>query len=140
MKKYIGTKLIEAEKILRVDGKMQPCDWPVPNNSKVEHGYKVRYADGSYDYMTVLYMHDDNIDNLSVGQMLTQGEYFYHSGTTGNSSGAHIHIAVYRGKYDPSMPFATGDVYAEDAFFVLDDTVIHEDYGLEWVSVSAAES
>jgi len=101
---------------------------------------KVRYADGSYDYMTVLYMHDDNIDNLSVGQMLTQGEYFYHSGTTGNSSGAHIHIAVYRGKYDPNMPFATGDVYAEDAFFVLDDTVIHEDYGLEWVSVSAAES
>lgn len=46
MKKYIGTKLIEAEKIVRVDGKMQPFDWPIPNGSKVEHGYKVRYADG----------------------------------------------------------------------------------------------
>lgn len=114
--------------------------YAVCNGVWIQSVDKVRYADGSYDYMTVLYMHDDNIDNLSVGQMLTQGEYFYHSGTTGNSSGAHIHIAVYRGQYNENMPFATGDVYAEDAFFVLDDTVIHTDYGLEWVSVSAAET
>lgn len=114
--------------------------YAVCNGVWIQSVDKVRYADGSYDYMTVLYMHDDNIDNLSVGQMLTQGEYFYHSGTTGNSSGAHIHLAVYRGQYHENMPFATGDVYAEDAFFVLDDTVIHTDYGLEWVSVSAAES
>ena len=47
MKRYIGTKLIEAEKIVRVDGKMQPLDWPIPSeNARVEHGYKVRYADG----------------------------------------------------------------------------------------------
>ena len=46
MKKYIGTKLIEAEKTVRVDGKMQSVDWPVPDGAKVEHGYKVRYADG----------------------------------------------------------------------------------------------
>ena len=46
MKRYIGTKLIEAEKIVRVDGKMQPLDWPVPSGSTVEYGYKVRYADG----------------------------------------------------------------------------------------------
>ncbi len=100
---------------------------------------KVRYADGSFDYMTVLYMHDDNIDNLSVGQMLTQGEFFYHSGTTGNSSGAHVHIAVYRGEYRDDMPFATGDVNAEDAFFVLDDTVIRDDYGIAWKSVSESD-
>lgn len=100
---------------------------------------KVRYADGSYDYMTVLFMHDDNIDNLSVGQMLTQGEYFYQSGTTGNSSGAHIHVAVYRGQYNENMHFGSGDVDVEDAFFVMDDTVIHEDYGLSWVYVSDVE-
>lgn len=100
---------------------------------------KVRYADGSYDYMTVLFMHDNNIDNLTVGQMLTQGEYFYQSGTTGNSSGAHIHLAVYRGEYRADMVFGSGDIYAEDAFFLMDDTVIHNDYGLEWVSVSAAD-
>lgn len=46
MKKYIGTKLIEAEKAVRVNGEVQPLDGPVPEGSKVEHGYKVRYADG----------------------------------------------------------------------------------------------
>ncbi len=97
----------------------------------------MRYADGSYDYMTVLFMHDDNIDNLTVGQMLTQGEYFYQSGTTGNSSGAHIHVAVYRGQYnEEEMHFGSGNVDVEDAFFVMDDTIIHEDYDLDWVFVS----
>ena len=46
MKKYIGTKLIEAEEALRVNGNVQPLDWPVPSGSTVEYGYKVRYADG----------------------------------------------------------------------------------------------
>ncbi|MBR5446510.1 MAG: hypothetical protein IKV57_10315 [Clostridia bacterium] len=121
-------------KIVRMDPGYGPC-----NGVWIQSVDKVRYADGSYDYMTVLFMHDDNISNLSVGQMLTQGEYFYQSGTTGNSSGAHIHLAVYRGQYRDDMEFASGDVYAKDAFFVLDDTVIHNDYGIEWLSVSAAD-
>ena len=121
-------------KIVRMDPGYITC-----NGVWIQSVDKVRYADGSYDYMTVLFMHDDNISNLSVDQMLTQGEYFYQSGTTGNSSGAHIHIAVYRGEYRDDMEFASGDVYAKDAFFVLDDTVIHCDYGIEWVSVSQAD-
>ena len=46
MRQYIGTKLIEAEPANRVDGKIQPADWPVPNDATVEEGYKVRYPDG----------------------------------------------------------------------------------------------
>lgn len=46
MKKYIGTKLIEAEPANKVNGKVQPADWPVPNDATVEQGYKVRYVDG----------------------------------------------------------------------------------------------
>ncbi len=121
-------------KIVRKD-----VGYAVCNGVWIQSVDKVRYADGSFDYMTVLYMHDDNIDNLSIGQMLTQGEFFYQSGTTGNSSGAHVHIAVYRGEYRDDMPFATGDVNAEDAFFVLDDTVIRDDYGIAWKSVSESE-
>ena len=33
MRQYIGTKLIEAEPANRVDGKIQPADWPVPNDA-----------------------------------------------------------------------------------------------------------
>lgn len=47
MKQYIGTKLIEAEKAYRVDGKIVVIpDNGVPCGSKIERGYKVRYADG----------------------------------------------------------------------------------------------
>ena len=47
MKQYIGTKLIEAEKAYRVDGKVVTlAENKVPCGSKIERGYKVRYADG----------------------------------------------------------------------------------------------
>ena len=47
MKQYIGTKLIEAEKAYRVDGKIVTlAENRVPCGYKVERGYKVRYADG----------------------------------------------------------------------------------------------
>lgn len=40
MKRYIGTKIIEAEPAYKVDGKtVQPTDWPVPEGSKAEEGY-----------------------------------------------------------------------------------------------------
>lgn len=47
MKTYIGTKIIQAEGAVRIDGKeVQPPDWPIPCGSKVEDGYRVRYSDG----------------------------------------------------------------------------------------------
>lgn len=47
MKQYIGTKLIEAEKAYRADGKVVTiAENKVPCGYKVERGYKVRYADG----------------------------------------------------------------------------------------------
>lgn len=47
MKQYIGTKLIEAEKAYRVDGKVVTlAENKVPCGNEVERGYKVRYPDG----------------------------------------------------------------------------------------------
>ena len=47
MKQYNGTKLIEAEKAYRVDGKVVTlAENKVPCGNEVERGYKVRYADG----------------------------------------------------------------------------------------------
>ena len=47
MKQYIGTKLIEAEKAYRVDGKIVTLpENSVPCGSEIEQGYKVRYVDG----------------------------------------------------------------------------------------------
>lgn len=123
-------------KVVRVDPGETTC-----NGVWIQSIDKVRYADGSYDYMTVLFMHDNDISDLTVDRVLTQGEYFYQSGTMGNSSGAHIHVAVYRGTYSEEMAsygFGSGNVNVEDAFFVRDDTTIRDDYGLNWRSVGEA--
>lgn len=47
MKQYIGTKLIEAEPVLRyADGMIAPVNAPVRLDEPVKSGYKVRYPDG----------------------------------------------------------------------------------------------
>ena len=63
---------------------------------------KVLYADGTVDYMTVLTIHDNDISNLKVGQIIKQGEIYYNEGTKGNATGNHIHIAVGKGKFSGS--------------------------------------
>ena len=105
----------------------------------VESNQPVRYADGSYDYMTVSFLHDNDISDLSVGQILTQGEAFYDCGDCGASTGKHVHIAVYRGKYRDDMRLGSGDVYAENAFFLPDKLYIYNDYGLAWKDISMAD-
>ncbi len=97
---------------------------------------KVLYADGSYDYMTVLYMHDDDISDIYIGEILLQGQYFYEMGTAGYADGAHVHISCFRGEYSPSMKISNLEENAVniwDAFYLPEDIPIKDDYGFAWV-------
>lgn len=120
-------------KIVRIDATELAC-----NAVWFQSASPVLYADGTYDYMTVCFLHDNDISDLAVGQGYTQGDYFYDSGDFGVSSGKHVHVAVYRGEYCGSMRCGTGDVYAQDAFFLPDDTYIYNGYGLNWKKMSDA--
>ena len=119
--------------IVRIDATEISC-----NAVWFQSSAPVLYADGTYDYMTVCFLHDNDISDLSVGQGFTQGDYFYDSGDYGVSSGKHVHVAVYRGEYNASMRCGSGDVYAEDAFFLPDDTYVYNNYGLNWKKMSGA--
>ena len=87
---------------------------------------KVLYADGSLDYMTVTFMHDENISDLasacSNGTIFAQGEPIYQQGGMGygnpNAFGDHVHMAVYRGHTNVTSGYGSGDVYAYDALFI----------------------
>lgn len=46
MKQYIGAKIIQAERAIKVDGKVLPKGTIVADGIPVEHGYKVVYPDG----------------------------------------------------------------------------------------------
>lgn len=60
---------------------------------------KVEYADGTIDFLTVLFAHANDVSNLFVGKIIKQGENFYQEGTKGNAKGNHCHIECGRGKF-----------------------------------------
>ena len=113
--------------IVRIDPGEAHC-----NAVWIESRAPVRFADGTVDWITVSFLHDDDVTDLAVGQELSQGERFYDCGCCGVSTGAHVHVAVYRGRYRDSMKLGSGDVRIEDALWLCDTVTIIEDGGLRW--------
>lgn len=87
---------------------------------------KVRYANGDVDYMTVCFMHDENIDDMVTAyknkSVIEQGASMYQQGGMGggnpNAYGDHVHLSVYRGKYTYPNKYGNGNVYVYDAFWI----------------------
>lgn len=88
---------------------------------------KVHWADGSLDYMSVGFMHDNDISDLETGQIIRQGTPFYQAGLRspdGYLTDAHVHLVVIRGKASGlSNPFRGTD-FIFDAFFLDTDTEV----------------
>ena len=83
---------------------------------------EVYYADGTLDYMTVAFMHDSNISDLSVGQVIKQGKAFYQAGGMGsgnpNAYPVHVDLSIFRGKVNSVSRYGRGDTYAYNAFYI----------------------
>ena len=120
--------------VVRVD-----ATWGACNAVWIQSTNKVRYADGSYDYMTLCFLHDNYISDIYVGRTLLQGEYFYDCGNYGVSSGIHVHVAAYRGAYNNTMRIGDGTINLEDALFLPDNTYVYNSYGLDWNRISLAD-
>lgn len=69
----------------------------------IESLNKVRYANGTIDYMSMSFGHDDDISDLYVGKVLSKGTVFYQTGNYGISTGSHSHVTCIRGKYQGDM-------------------------------------
>ena len=114
------------------------------NEVWIESNDKVLYADGTIDYMTVLFCHDDNIDNLYEGLSLKQKEVFYNEGTKGFATGNHVHIECALGKFDGIGWHQNKEGYwsinngknIEDCLFITDDNVIINTKGYKFINVN----
>lgn len=71
----------------------------------------VEYPDGTIDYMTMLFCHDNDVSNLFVGKVIKKGEVFYQEGTKGNATGNHCHIECGQGKFTGSGWHKNNDGY-----------------------------
>ena len=61
---------------------------------------KVEYPDGTIDYMTIMFAHSNNVDNLFVGKRINKNDSFYNEGTKGNVTGNHCHFECAKGKFE----------------------------------------
>ena len=69
------------------------------NTVVIQSKKPVHYADGSLEYMSMAFAHDDYIKDLYIGKEIKQGEVFYQTGTAGLASGRHSHVTCIRGQY-----------------------------------------
>lgn len=69
------------------------------NEVWLESKEPVEYPDGTVDYMTIMFGHDNDVSGLYVGKVIKQNEAFYKEGTKGNATGNHCHIECGRGKF-----------------------------------------
>jgi len=60
----------------------------------------VLFADGTKDYMTIMFCHDNDVSDLWVGKVIKQGEVFYQEGTKGYATGNHCHFECAKGKFN----------------------------------------
>lgn len=105
MKHYIGTKLIEAEPALRyADGMITTADAPVRLDEPVEHGYKVRYADGyeSFSPQAVFEEAYRPTDGLSFGLAIEAAKKGMKIARLGwNGKNQYVELATCIGYKDP---------------------------------------
>lgn len=125
MRLYIGTKLIEAEPANRVDGKIQPVDWPVPNDATVEKGYKVRYPDGyeswspkavfERDYLPISINENLGTNNPSIGQQMVD-DFISEVGVTTMGQKTTVVRAILRNGFEivESSSCVSSENYSEE--------------------------
>lgn len=105
---HLGTYAIDnAGKDLGIDPVYAPCTMKCMAIDAA-HGNAVWFqsvnivilADGSLDYVTFMFIHDDQIKDLAVGKVFVQGTQCYDEGKSGEATGNHVHMEVAKGKFN----------------------------------------
>lgn len=111
--------------------------WDSTSNNRVYQSVnKVHLADGSLNYLTIGFAHDDNPPH-SVGDVVRQGQLLGHTGTTGNVTGDHTHTCCGKGTYQGYTKRTGGHwdlsnrIHYWNAVYV-NDTVIVRGFNHNW--------
>ena len=113
------------------------------NEVWLESNEPVEYPDGTIDYMTVLFAHDNDASNLYVGKVIKRKERFYEEGTKGLASGNHCHIECGRGRFAGSGWVQNSAGYwsilnrkkPEECFFIDDSIHVLNNYGYQFKKI-----
>ena len=93
--------------------------------------------------MTMMFVHDNDISNLYVGKVISQGEVFFQEGTSGWATGNHVHLECGKGQFDGSGWHANAygvwminnSILPYNALYLSNTTVRLSDYSYNWRTV-----
>lgn len=93
-----------------IDGKVIFAGWD-PNGSGHNGGFglhlRIQNSDGSY----VILGHLSSVAGLKVGSVVKGGQVIARSGSTGNSTGPHLHMEFRHSAWDPSSAFDFSNLF-----------------------------
>lgn len=104
----------------------------------------VEYPDGTKDYMTIMFAHDNDVNDLFVGKVIKQNDTFYHEGTKGNATGNHCHFECGKGKFTDNGWHKNNSGYwsinngkkPEDCLWLNDKNIIIDTHGYNFKKIS----
>ena len=108
------------------------------NNRTYQSINKVHLADGSLDYLTISFAHDNN-PITSLGDIILQGDLLGHTGTAGYVTGDHTHSCCGKGTYQGYTQRQGGHwdltnrTHYWNAVYV-NDTVVVQGFNHNWLT------
>ena len=108
---------------------------------------RVLYPDGTEDFMTIMFCHNNDISNLFIGKKIEKGEAFYQEGTKGNVTGNHCHIECAKGKFTDTGWHKNSIGYwsinngkrPEECLWVDDTIIILDNHGYNFRKIEVAK-
>lgn len=100
---------------------------------------KVRFANGTVDYITIVTAHDNTVDSF-IGQVVEQGSQMGNMGDKGNATGVHCHIEVSRGsdatfrKNNYGVYTFNNEIEFEEAFFMDNTNILNGDRNWKYIN------
>lgn len=101
----------------------------------------VHLANGQIDYLTIGCTHDNNPPYHTIGDVIQQGNIFYHTGTYGGVTGDHVHMTIGQGHFGSYiLRYQTPQYYCYDLSnrihmydgLYVNDTTILDGEGYDW--------
>ncbi len=117
------------------------CIKVYPSNGQVmwQSTDKVRFADGTIDYITFMTAHDNTVDSYP-GQIVEQGSQLGNMGNKGNATGVHCHIEASKGQ-DTTWIMNKYGIYCfpneiefSNTFFMDNTSIINGDYNWKYTN------
>lgn len=127
-----------------------PCDMHYVANDSYTNGNaiffesngEVMFADGTINFATFMFIHDDYIADILAVQNFEQGQEFGDEGTAGYATGNHCHFEVAKGKFTHMYDRNAQGTYhlpnsiSADLACVIDGTTIIDGNGMNWRTLS----